>query len=140
MMTALSGTRIDRNTAISKKNVSRSTTPMKTGRRLPIRSAKSIPPAVNPPTYALTPVPVTTDGITLSRSVCTSLLVASACGEVDGCRKITAAVPSELGTGPTAEATPGVLLSAFTRLTTVSVALAFEKSTATMNLPFAPTP
>ena len=50
MIAALSGTRIDRNTAMSSKKLSRITTPMNNGSRWPSRFAKSSVSAANPPT------------------------------------------------------------------------------------------
>ena len=49
-MAALSGTRIERNTAISSRKLSMITTPMNNGSRWPSRVAKSSVTAANPPT------------------------------------------------------------------------------------------
>ena len=80
MITALSGTRMLRNTAINSRKLSSSTTPSSHGMRSPMYAAKSDEPAVAPPTLASTPVA----GITSSRRASTRSSVSASCGAAVG--------------------------------------------------------
>ena len=84
--------------------LSPTTTAMIRGSRSPIRSARSSSWAVEPPTWASTPL----FGITDVRTSSTSSLVASELGEPSGMTLIIAALPSLETCGSPTAATPSV--------------------------------
>ena len=82
--TAFSGTRTERNTAISSSAESSTTTPMKSGSFSVIASPKSSKIALMPPTWSCAFVCCSIGGITSSRIRSSSSVVASLWGEVVG--------------------------------------------------------
>src|SRR4030081_1148925 len=105
---ALTGTAIDRNATINKKNETRMTPPMTQISRWEKKLAVSMPPAVGPPTSARVPVPFTADGVGGLRSPQTSDLVASLGGDDGGMATITLVPPLGFSRAGPRAATTGV--------------------------------
>ncbi len=84
MITALSGTRSERNTIMRSRNDSASTAAKKANVRRARNSVKSMLAAAVPVTLTSSHVPAVAAGMTSSRNVVTSVLVASSWGAVVG--------------------------------------------------------
>ena len=140
MITAFSGTRRLRNTAIKSRKLSRSTAPMNTGSRDDSCCDTSTLDAVRPPTCTCTSVPPTADGITRLRSVSTRSVVLTDCGELAGITRITAASPAGFTVGGVTAAMSGVARSLVTRMSRGAVSDPFGNSAARINGPLNPSP
>ena len=140
MITAFSGTTIERNTAVSRAKDAPSTARKKIAVRPFRNSDRSMLLAIRPVTNGSRPVPAVEEGITVSRSLRTSAPVASSCGAVAGCTSMTAARPSGLGTGGPAEATPAVPASARDKAPRSASWEASDTSATTSSGPLAPGP
>ena len=81
---AIAGISRLRNTAVSSRKESSTTTPMNSGSFLLSTLEKSAKIAVWPPIRTCTPLPALARGTTVSRSVVSSVLVEAACGEPTG--------------------------------------------------------
>ena len=86
MTTALSGTRSERKTTIRSRNDNASTAPKKTNVRRARKSVKSMLAAAVPVTLTSSAVPAIAAGMTSSRRVLTSSVVAASWGAVVGTR------------------------------------------------------
>ena len=112
---ALSGTRIERNTTISNRNDSDTTTAMNHGSRSAILSDWSMNPAVGPPTSAVARGVGRRCGAAIdSRSRWTRSLVAWSCGLLVGMTVMSPVSPAALTSGGETARTPGSLDTAAT--------------------------
>ena len=109
----MTGIRSERNASISTRKVSPTTTAIISGSLAPIFSARSMYPAVCPPTNAFASVPATALGITVSRRWLTRSSVWLADGAVVATAVNTAAVPLGAIVGGVTLFTPGVVLTAW---------------------------